>query len=135
MKIDAKEFLESLDDYEKTVDELLEEALVKFVLAIERDAKKNLTNSGAVDSGRLRMSIYTDVSAIKNKTAEIGTDLSAVGPRKRRKGPGVSTGVEYAPDVEYGTKHMSARPFMRPAFNQNLDKFEKNVSKILGGKK
>ena len=74
--IDAKDFLKSLDDYKDSVDKKTKEALLKCALAIERDAKKNLTDSGAVDSGRLRMSVYTDVQGIKNNEVEIGTDLS-----------------------------------------------------------
>ena len=50
--IDAKDFLKSLDDYKDSVDKKTKEALLKCALAIERDAKKNLTDSGAVDSGR-----------------------------------------------------------------------------------
>ena len=89
--IDAKEFLKSLNDYEDSVDKKTKDALVKCALAIERDAKKNLTHSGAVDSGRLRMSLYTDVQGIKNNEVEVGTDLSKIGPKKRRKAKGRKT--------------------------------------------
>ena len=132
--IDAKDFLKSLDDYKDSVDKKTKEALLKCALAIERDAKKNLTDSGAVDSGRLRMSIYTDVQGIKNNEVEIGTDLSKIGPKKRKKAKGVSTGVEYAPRVEYGTHKMAARPFLRPAYNKNVPKLETKLKDILGGK-
>ena len=132
--IDAEDFLKSLNDYEDGVDKKTKEALVKCALAIERDAKKNLTNSGAVDSGRLRMSVYTDVQGIKNNEVEVGTDLSKIGPKKRRKAKGVSTGVEYAPYVEYGTYKMAARPFLRPAYNKNVKKLDEKLKQILGGK-
>ena len=132
--IDAEDFLKSLNDYEDGVDKKTKEALVKCALAIERDAKKNLTNSGAVDSGRLRMSVYTDVQGIKNNEVEVGTDLSKIGPKKRRKAKGVSTGVEYAPYVEYGTYKMAARPFFRPAYNKNIKKLDEKLKQILGGK-
>lgn len=132
--IDAEDFLKSLNAYGNGVDKKIKDALVTCALAIERDAKQNLTSSGAVDTGRLRMSLYTDVQGIKNNEVEIGTDLSKVGPRERTKGPGVGTGVEYAPYVEYGTYRMSARPFLRPAFNKNVAKLETELNKILGGK-
>ena len=132
--IDAKDFLKSLDDYKDSVDKKTKEALLKCALAIERDAKKNLTHSGAVDSGLLRMSLYTDVQGIKNNEVEVGTDLSKIGPKKRRKAKGMSTGVEYAPRVEYGTYKMAARPFLRPAFNKNIKKLDEKLKQILGGK-
>ena len=69
--IDAKEFLKSLNDYEDSVDKKTKDALVKCALAIERDAKKNLTNSGAVDSGRLRMSVYKDILKRPESTAPL----------------------------------------------------------------
>ena len=132
--IDAKDFLKSLNDYEDGVDKKIKEALIKCALGIERDAKQNLTSSNAVDTGRLRMSLYTDVQSIKTNEVEIGTDLSKIGPRKRTKGPGVGTGVEYAPHVEFGTYKMAARPFLRPAYNKNVAKLEKKIKDILGGK-
>ena len=132
--IDAEEFLKSLNDYEDSVDKKTKDALVNCALAIERDAKNNLTHSGAVDSGRLRMSLYTDVQGIKNNEVEVGTDLSKIGPKKRRKAKGVSTGVEYAPHVEYGTYKMAARPFLRPAFNKNIKKLDEKLKQILEGK-
>ena len=131
--VDAKDFLKSLSDYEDGVNKKTKNALVSCALAIERDAKKNLTNSGAVDSGRLRMSLYTDVQGIKENEVEVGTDLSKIGPRKRRKAKGVSTGVEYAPRVEYGTYKMAARPFLRPAFNKNIKKLDEKLKQILEG--
>ena len=132
--IDAEEFLKSLNDYEDGVDKKIKEALIKCARGVERDAKQNLTASNAVDTGRLRMSLYTDVQGIKNNEVEIGTDLSKVGPKKRKKGPGVGTGVEYAPYVEYGTYKMAARPFLRPAYNKNVNKLTQELKRILGGK-
>ena len=108
--------------------------MVKCALGIEKDAKLNLTNQNAVDTGRLRMSLYTDVQSVKNYEVEIGTDLSKVGPKKRTKGPGVGTNVEYAPYVEFGTYKMAARPFLRPAYHKNVNKMRENIGKILEGK-
>lgn len=34
----------------------------------------------------------------------------------------VGTGVEYAPHLEFGTSRMEARPFLRPAWDNNIDK-------------
>lgn len=139
-KIDARNFLASLSDYEKTVAEQVQQQIMKCALAIERDAKKNLTDSGAVDSGRLRMSVTTDVEAVKGWSASIEADLTKVPPKKLRKErngrkpKGVSTNVEYAQYIEYGTYKMAARPFFRPSVEKNTARFCKNVAKILEGK-
>lgn len=37
----------------------------------------------------------------------------------------VYTKLEYAPHVEFGTKHQKAQPYMRPALKQNIKKIEK----------
>lgn len=55
-------------------------------------------NAPAVDSGRLRQSI--------------GVQQVAEGHYR------VGTNVEYAPYLEYGTRRMAARPFLRPAFEK-----------------
>lgn len=54
--------------------------------------------SPAVDTGRLRQSI----------------GVQKVGEGHYR----VGTNVEYAPYLEFGTRRMAARPFMRPALEQ-----------------
>lgn len=54
----------------------------------------------AVDTGRLRSSI----------TMEMGKDGDDVVAR-------VGTNVHYAPYLEFGTRRMTARPFLRPALD------------------
>lgn len=39
--------------------------------------------------------------------------------------------TEYSPYVEYGTRFMSAQPFVRPAFNQQKDKFKRDIGKLM----
>ena len=46
----------------------------------------------------------------------------------------VFTPLEYAPYVEYGTYKMAARPFLRPAYNKNVNKLTQELKRILGGK-
>lgn len=139
--LDSKAFLESLVKYDKVTRNKLQDLLIKTSLAIEADAKKNLTANGSVDTGRLRFSIYSDVSKVKALEAEVGTQLSSVGRRsyKSSRGKGEknkrwNTNVEYAPYVEYGTYKTPAKPFLRPAYDKNITKFNEQVSKILGGK-
>lgn len=43
----------------------------------------------------------------------------------------VGTNVEYAPFQELGTVKMSARPFLRPAFENNKEEIERIIEKCL----
>ena len=68
--------------------------LLRLVLRIEALAKRLC----AVDTGRLRSSI----------THDLGVDGRGLYGM-------VGTNVEYAIFLEFGTRHMRARPFLRPA--------------------
>lgn len=39
--------------------------------------------------------------------------------------------MEYAPYVEYGTRFMSAQPYMRPAFNKQKMKFISDLNRLM----
>lgn len=39
--------------------------------------------------------------------------------------------TEYSPYVEYGTRFMDAQPFVRPAYNEQKEKFKKDMSKLM----
>ena len=39
--------------------------------------------------------------------------------------------TEYSPYVEYGTRFMSPQPFVRPAFNQQKEKFKRDIGKLM----
>jgi len=41
----------------------------------------------------------------------------------------VGANAEYAPYLEFGTRHMSARPFLRPAIDQSVDAISKEFQK------
>lgn len=80
-------------------------------LAVERDAKAVVP----VDTGFLKGSITTDVEAdgrFMSMSAEIGPTAN------------------YGGYVEYGTSRMSPQPYMAPAFNKNIDRFERGIAAI-----
>lgn len=39
--------------------------------------------------------------------------------------------TEYSPYVEYGTRFMDAQPFVRPAFNEQKEKFKSDLNKLM----
>ena len=64
-----------------------------------------------VDTGNLRDSITYKVDGDEGK---------------------VGTNVEYAIHQEYGTKKMSAQPFLRPALDKNREKLKREIGDFIG---
>lgn len=64
------------------------------------------------DTGNLRRSIELDIKD-GGMTAE------------------VEPTAEYAPYVEYGTRFMSAQPYIRPAYIKHRKKFKKDIKKLM----
>ena len=112
LKVDSAEFLNSLETYNEFVSTQLKDTLKKCALGIQGDAKEKCP----VKSGTLRNSISTDLSQINSYEATVGTN------------------VEYAVYVEYGTHKRSAKPYLRPAYNKNVNKLTQELKRILGGK-
>lgn len=76
----------------------------------EGNAVTEITDLGAVDTGRLRGSIS---HAIDDDTAYVGTN------------------VEYAPYVELGTYKMAARPFLKNAVANYTDDYKRIIEEGL----
>lgn len=113
---DAAGNLIILQDNTKQIEQALNKAIAKALeeigLRAESHAKKNLTASGAVDTGRLRSSV----------THQIQTSTNSVY---------IGTNVEYAPYVELGTSKMKARPYLRPAAADHADEYYSALKKHL----
>ncbi|MDE1472803.1 HK97-gp10 family putative phage morphogenesis protein [Eubacterium limosum] len=75
---------------------------------LQREAQRN----APVDTGTLKRSIALEI-------ADSGT--AAI----------VEPTVEYAPYVEFGTRFMEAQPYLRPAFNEQKEKFKKDMKKLV----
>ena len=64
----------------------------------------------------------------------------ATGTTKRMIGLGYKDGgltaevepmTEYSPYLEYGTRFMDAQPFVRPAHNEQKEKFKRDIKKLM----
>lgn len=75
-------------------------AMQKVVLIVEGRAKRN----APVATGTLRRSITSSV--VSPTRGQVGSNL------------------EYAAPVEFGTKHMSAQPYLRPAIDDSRSEIE-----------
>ncbi len=91
------------DKYTKQVNTATIKALTRSINLVDASAKLTVP----VDEGILKGSLVKDVDESKLKATE-------------------STTQEYAPFVEFGTKHQKDQPFMRPALFDNLD----NINRI-----
>jgi len=101
------------DDSGKTINEAqeaLDRALERIGIEAEGQAKLYLTESGAVDTGRLRGSVS---HVTQPRAVTIGTN------------------VEYAPYIELGTYKMAARPYLSPAIKNHLDRYKQIIMEEL----
>ena len=76
--------------------------------SLQRNAQRN----APVRTGNLRRSIGLDI--------EDGGFAAVVTAR-----------ADYAAYVEYGTRYMPEKPFLRPAFEQEEDSFKKDITNLL----
>lgn len=95
--------LESLMDKQVVLDRV-QKAIEEGCLMIEADAKAYCP----VDTGNLRASIHTTIGNLEGA---------------------VGTPVEYAPYVEFGTRKMTAQPYLGPAFYENEQKIIDHIAK------
>lgn len=84
-------FAQDLQQLRAMIPGVLEGAVEEVGLFIEREAKVNLTESGGVDTGRLRASIGHGADGVWKVEQSASQVVVYVG-----------TNVEYAPYVEYG---------------------------------
>lgn len=102
-------------------DKLLAKALRKGAAVIRDAAHDNLVANGSVDSGLLANTMIIarkgeDIAGLVEISLRPSSKLSMV----IRKGKHTATPArpsKYAHFVEFGTEHMAARPFMRPALD------------------
>jgi HK97 gp10 family phage protein len=124
ISIDQKEVAKVLKNFKKYGVKAEKDAnisVLETAFLIESDAKRNTP----VQTNRLRSSIhvqqkddtvyrYTDKKG-KSYNGTLRIDL-------KKDEVAVGSNVEYAPFIEFGTKHMSAQPYLFPAFRKNMKK-------------
>ena len=103
------EALASLKRYQKRKKEQIKIELRIGAFKVEALAKDVV----AVLTGRLKSSVTTDDSDIEVLIMRVGTN------------------VFYGPYVEFGTKHMEARPYLFPAFFTYENEIVKAIGRVL----
>ena len=134
------------------IDRAIEKALTMIGGLIESAAKEQLTANGSVDTGLLRNSITyalggeypaaaqytnngngTDKAGRKIDPKEGTYDTPAPADTGSERTVYIGTNVEYAPYVELGTSRMTAKPYLRPAVENNRKKIEKAIETSFRG--
>ncbi len=103
-----KKLNDNVNKFAKDINNLIPAALAAGALLIQNDAK----NKAPYLTGTLRRSIHTE--KVSNTEVKVGTN------------------VEYASYQEYGTSKMAARPYLRPAFDNNRQKVLDKISEVWG---
>lgn len=109
------------------------DALLKGGEIVAEEARQRVP----VDTGRLRDSIKVKEKKNRQAVQHVGVTVEADYPanagvrktstRKQKAG----SKEYYAFAVEYGTRHMDARPFLNPALAAKAEEVYKNVDKAL----
>lgn len=121
--------IEGLDKLHKALMELpkelhrgpLRSAVSAAAKVVQDQAKVNIRNSPSIETGALLKAVYRTRSRSGSSPVQ---EMQIVGVRSGRRKSDRSKGIgaPYWWHVEYGTSHMSAEPFMRPAFDTTIPK-------------
>ena len=87
------------------------------------DVKRVVRHNGAEMQAKAQRNAPVDTGYLKRS---IGLEITAGGMTAE-----VEPAAEYAPYVELGTRFMEAQPYLGPAFNEQKEKFEKDMKKLV----
>lgn len=107
------------------------EAVAIALTPVAESARRHARNSR--DTGNLEESIGLKLKGYARKSRVFGI----VGPRhgfkkKDPSGKGYRIASKYGHLVEFGTSHSAAKPFMRPAWQENKDKIAPEMGAHMG---
>lgn len=147
----------TVQDNTEAVKEAIGQAMYKALYKAGEVAEGDVKKACVVDTGLLRNSITFAVSGDAPSITEYksngshastpvteanGTAGKPVNPVKTGSYSGtvgntdekvvyIGTNVEYAPYVEYGTSGTTAKPFLKPTIEKNMDKYKRIIEDTL----
>lgn len=103
---------------------------------IEKALKKNATLNDVkrvVKQNGAQLQSKMQSNADFKKGYQTGTTKRSISLDIKDGGVTAESGptTEYAPYVEWGTRFMAAQPFVRPAFEEQKEKFKKDMQKLV----
>lgn len=87
------------------------------------DVKRVVRHNGAEMQEKAQRNAPVDTGTLKRS---IGLDITDNGMTAE-----VEPTADYAPYVELGTRFMNAQPYLGPAFNEQKEKFKKDMKKLV----
>ena len=87
------------------------------------DVKKVVRHNGAEMQAKAQQKAPVDTGYLKRS---IGLEFTDGGMSAE-----VEPTAEYAPYVELGTRFMDPQPYLKPAFNEQKEKFKKDMKKLV----
>lgn len=87
------------------------------------DVKKVVRHNGAEMQAKAQQNATVDTGTLKRS---IGIEITDGGMTAE-----VEPTADYAPYVELGTRFMEAQPYLGPAFNEQKEKFKKDMKKLV----
>lgn len=87
------------------------------------DVKKVVRHNGAEMQAKAQQNAPVDTGTLKRS---IGIEVTDGGMTAE-----VEPTADYAPYVELGTRFMEAQPYLGPAFNEQKEKFKKDMKKLV----
>ena len=87
------------------------------------DVKRVVRHNGAEMQEKAQRNAPVDTGTLKRS---IGIDIKDTGMVAE-----VEPKAEYAPYSELGTRFMEAQPYLKPAFNEQKEKFKKDMDKLV----
>lgn len=87
------------------------------------DVKKVVRHNGAEMQAKAQQNAPVDTGTLKRS---IGIEITDGGMTAE-----VGPTADYAPYVELGTRLMEAQPYLGPAFNEQKEKFKKDMKKLV----
>lgn len=105
------------------------------IVGIEKLQKKLIRN---MDTSAVKTVVQKNGSEMQTKAqqkapVDTGNLKRSIGLAMRDGGltAEVEPTAEYAPYVELGTRFMNAQPYLRPAFEEQKEKFKKDMDKLV----
>lgn len=91
------------------------------------DVKRVIRHNGAeLQSKMMKKADFTRGYATGTTKRSISLDIKDSGLTAE-----VGATTEYAPYLEYGTRFMSAQPFVKPALDEQVPKFKSDMQKLV----
>lgn len=91
------------------------------------DVKKVVQHNGSQLQKKMQ------ANADFKKGYQTGTTKRSIGLEIKDSGltAEVEPGTEYSPYLEYGTRFMEAQPFVKPAYDEQAQKFKRDMGKLV----